>query len=270
MSCAWDKAGEIVMAAAAQRAARVPGALAPINLYKNNTDNKGASYGTHENYLMTSAARRSLRSCKHLTPFFVSRQVIAVVRGASDMGQQTCRTSGFQLSQRADFFEVEVGLETTLKRPIINTRDEPHADADKYRRLHVIIGDANLAEVAATCSRSGPRRSSCRWSRRDSLAGIDLDCRTTRPRAARGVARPGRCGTSVELRDGRTLTAVQICSVSTATRRTSLSRTGSAVTSTEGTADDARSLGRRCSTISWTTSSRLAGQLDWIAKRQIA
>jgi proteasome accessory factor A len=58
------------------------------------------------------------------------------------------RTQGFQLSQRADFFEVEVGLETTLKRPIINTRDEPHADADKYRRLHVIIGDANLAELS--------------------------------------------------------------------------------------------------------------------------
>ena len=55
---------------------------------------------------------------------------------------------GYQISQRADFFEVEVGLETTLKRPIINTRDEPHADADKYRRLHVIIGDANLSEVA--------------------------------------------------------------------------------------------------------------------------
>src|SRR5205814_5806378 len=55
---------------------------------------------------------------------------------------------GFQISQRADFFEVEVGLETTLKRPIINTRDEPHADADKYRRLHVIIGDANLSEIS--------------------------------------------------------------------------------------------------------------------------
>ena len=58
------------------------------------------------------------------------------------------RGTGFQISQRADFFEVEVGLETTLKRPIINTRDEPHADPEKYRRLHVIIGDANMSEVA--------------------------------------------------------------------------------------------------------------------------
>jgi proteasome accessory factor PafA2 len=81
-----------------------------------------------------------------LVPFFVTRQVFA---GSGRVGIGTeGRTQGFQLSQRADFFEVEVGLETTLKRPIINTRDEPHADADKYRRLHVIIGDANLAELS--------------------------------------------------------------------------------------------------------------------------
>ena len=81
-----------------------------------------------------------------LIPFFVTRQVFA---GAGRVGiGAEGRTQGFQLSSRADFFEVEVGLETTLKRPIINTRDEPHADADKYRRLHVIIGDANLAELS--------------------------------------------------------------------------------------------------------------------------
>ena len=83
---------------------------------------------------------------RHLTPFFVSRQVVC---GAGRVGiGQDGRGDGFQISQRADFFEVEVGLETTLKRPIINTRDEPHADPAKYRRLHVIIGDANLAEVS--------------------------------------------------------------------------------------------------------------------------
>ena len=83
---------------------------------------------------------------EHLTPFFVSRQVVC---GAGRVGiGQDGRDHGFQISQRADYFEVEVGLETTLKRPIINTRDEPHADPEKYRRLHVIIGDANLAEVS--------------------------------------------------------------------------------------------------------------------------
>ena len=140
----WDKAGERIMAEAAERAATIPGA-APIQLYKNNTDNKGASYGTHENYLMRRATPFA-DIVRHLTPFFVSRQVMC---GAGRVGiGQDGRGQGFQISQRADFFEVEVGLETTLKRPIINTRDEPHADAEKYRRLHVIIGDANLAEVS--------------------------------------------------------------------------------------------------------------------------
>jgi Pup amidohydrolase len=140
----WDKAGEQVMAEAAGRAARVPGTR-PIQLYKNNTDGKGASYGAHENYLMD---RRTpfIDIIRGLIPFFVTRQVVA---GSGRVGIGTeSRTHGFQLTQRADFFEVEVGLETTLKRPIINTRDEPHADADKYRRLHVIIGDANLAELS--------------------------------------------------------------------------------------------------------------------------
>lgn len=140
----WDKAGEQVMLDAARLAQNLPGNPG-IVLYKNNTDNKGASYGAHENYLM----RRSTPFAdivKHLTPFFVSRQVFC---GAGRVGKgQDGRGKGFQISQRADFFEVEVGLETTLKRPIINTRDEPHADPEKYRRLHVIIGDANLSEIA--------------------------------------------------------------------------------------------------------------------------
>jgi proteasome accessory factor A len=132
------------MAEAARRAARIPGNPA-IQLYKNNTDGKGASYGSHENYLMDRKTP-FIEIIRGLVPFFVTRQVFA---GAGRVGIGTeGRTQGFQLSQRADFFEVEVGLETTLKRPIINTRDEPHADADKYRRLHVIIGDANLAELS--------------------------------------------------------------------------------------------------------------------------
>src|SRR6476619_1426297 len=140
----WDKAGEQLMLDAGRRAGELAGG-ARIVLYKNNADNEGASYGAHENYLM----RRSTPFgdiVRHLTPFFVSRQVVT---GAGRVGiGQDGREHGFQISQRADFFEVEVGLETTLKRPIINSRDEPHADPEKYRRLHVIIGDANLAEVS--------------------------------------------------------------------------------------------------------------------------
>src|SRR3954454_13633519 len=140
----WDKAGEQVMAEAARRAARVPGAQL-IQLYKNNTDGKGASYGAHENYLMDRKTP-FIDIIRGLIPFFVTRQVFAV-GGRVGIGVEG-RTQGFQLSSRAGFFEGGVGLETGLQRPIINTRDEPHADADKYRRLHVIIGDANLAELS--------------------------------------------------------------------------------------------------------------------------
>jgi proteasome accessory factor A len=141
----WDKAGELVMLAAVRRVATMPGVNAPINLYKNNTDNKGASYGAHENYLCRRETPFASLA-RHLIPFFTTRQVMC---GAGRVGMgQDGRTPGFQIAQRADFFEVEVGLETTLKRPIVNTRDEPHADADRYRRLHVIIGDANMAELS--------------------------------------------------------------------------------------------------------------------------
>jgi proteasome accessory factor A len=138
----WDRAGERIMRESVERlAGRPPG----VNLYKNNTDGKGASYGTHENYLM----RRSTPFADivaHLVPFFVARQVL-VGSGRVGIGVDS-RRAGYQIAQRSDFFEVEVGLETTLKRPIVNTRDEPHALADRYRRLHVIIGDANHCDVS--------------------------------------------------------------------------------------------------------------------------
>lgn len=140
----WDAAGDLVALAAVRRIAATDGVPA-INLYKNNTDNKSVSYGSHENYLMPRAVPFK-DIVAGLTPFFVTR---AITCGAGRVGiGQDGSGAGFQISQRADFFEAEVGLETTIRRPIINTRDEPHAVAEKYRRLHVIIGDANLAQVS--------------------------------------------------------------------------------------------------------------------------
>ncbi|MFJ4207661.1 depupylase/deamidase Dop [Paenarthrobacter sp. NPDC089675] len=140
----WDAAGDLVALATVRKVA-TDTSLPPINLYKNNTDNKAVSYGSHENYLMPRSVPFG-DIIRGLTPFFVSRQVVC---GAGRVGRgQDSSTSGYQISQRADFFEAEVGLETTIRRPIINTRDEPHATADKYRRLHVIIGDANLSQVS--------------------------------------------------------------------------------------------------------------------------
>ncbi|MFC8409273.1 depupylase/deamidase Dop [Arthrobacter sp. NPDC057259] len=140
----WDAAGDLVALAAVRRLAADP-ELPPINLYKNNTDNKSVSYGSHENYLMPRSTPFG-DIVRGLTPFFITRQVMCGA-GRVGLGQDSSR-AGYQISQRADFFETEVGLETTIRRPIINTRDEPHATADKYRRLHVIIGDANLSEAA--------------------------------------------------------------------------------------------------------------------------
>ena len=139
-----DKAGEVVMARAVANAQATLPAGQVLKLYKNNSDGKGNSYGAHENYLLARITPFG-QVIRHLTPFFVSRQIFT---GAGKVGSENGRPGvRYQITQRADFFEEQVGLETTLKRPIINTRDEPHGDPGKYRRLHVIIGDANLSEV---------------------------------------------------------------------------------------------------------------------------
>ncbi|MFT4263302.1 MAG: depupylase/deamidase Dop [Nocardioides sp.] len=202
----FDKAGERIMLRAMELARQLPGNPA-ITLYKNNTDNKGASYGAHENYLMR---RRTpfAQIVKHLTPFFVSRQVVT---GAGRVGiGQDGRTHGFQLSQRSDFFEVEVGLETTLKRPIINTRDEPHADPEKWRRLHVIIGDANLAEVS-TYLKVGTTALVLAMIEDDFINQAGRDFAIEGPVAAlRAVSHDPTLRRLITLQDGRTLTAVQL------------------------------------------------------------
>jgi Pup amidohydrolase len=140
----YDKAGETVMHKAAVAAQELLRPGQRLALYKNNSDGKGNSYGAHENYLLSRETPFG-DVIRYATTFLVTRQLFT---GSGKVGSENGRADvGFQLTQRADFFEEEVGLETTLKRPIINTRDEPHGDPSKYRRLHVIIGDANLCEV---------------------------------------------------------------------------------------------------------------------------
>jgi proteasome accessory factor PafA2 len=199
----WDKAGERVMAEAAARAAAMPGGPA-IQLYKHNTDNKGASYGCHENYLM-SRGTPFADIVRHLTPFFVSRQVVC---GAGRVGRGADgREEGFQISQRADFFEVEVGLETTLKRPIINTRDEPHADPDKYRRLHVIIGDANMSEISTYLKLGTTALVLAMIEDRFLARDLSVEAPVAELRA---ISHDPSCRHLVTLRDGRKMTAVQL------------------------------------------------------------
>ena len=144
----FDKSAELIVQRSMNAAKKILPPGQELVVYKNNSDGKGNSYGCHENYLMDRHTPFG-RIVTHATAHFVSRQIFT---GAGKVGTEahglTAADVPFQLTQRADFFEEEVGLETTLKRPIINTRDEPHADPQKYRRLHVIVGDANLSEVA--------------------------------------------------------------------------------------------------------------------------
>ncbi len=199
----WDKAGERVMEQAAMKAATVPG-QPRLQLYKNNVDGKGASYGTHENYLMARSTPFT-SVIGGLTPFFVSRQVVTG-SGRVGIGQQG-EEDGYQLSQRADYIEVEVGLETTLKRGIINTRDEPHADADKYRRLHVIIGDANLSEYS-TYLKLGT--AALVLDMIESGVSFD-DLKLREPvRAVRQISHDPTLKATVELADGRRFTGLDL------------------------------------------------------------
>lgn len=142
---AHDKAGERIAFAAAQR--RAAQRNLAVTLYKNNTDFHGASYGTHEGYLMRREVPTDIL-IQTLLPFFATRQIFA---GAGKVGVENDHgTNGalFQLAQRSDFFAVEASVDTLHNRPLVNTRDEPHATPRRYRRLHVICGDANMSEVA--------------------------------------------------------------------------------------------------------------------------
>jgi proteasome accessory factor A len=141
---AYEKAGERILERCVEISEHLKGKEKQLSVYKNNTDGKGNSYGYHENYLVS----RQLSFDKivaQLTPFLVTRQIYA---GSGKVGSENrTEPAEYQISQRADFFETRVDLNTMVKRPIINTRDEPHADPARYRRLHVIVGDSNMSEV---------------------------------------------------------------------------------------------------------------------------
>jgi proteasome accessory factor A len=143
---AQDKAGErIIEECVRRRNLHTNGGV--VKVYKNNTDFVGHSYGCHDNYLMERGIPFD-HVIRGLTPFLVTRQIVA---GAGKVGiesDERVSAGAYQISQRADFFSVLVSIDTMNRRPIINTRDEPHADSDKYRRLHVIIGDANMSEIS--------------------------------------------------------------------------------------------------------------------------
>jgi len=207
----FDRAAEEIvrrsMTHATAKLAQTSAGQPEVVVYKNNSDGKGNSYGCHENYLLARETPFG-RIVAQVTPHFVTRQLFC---GAGKVG---CELPGvpdddvpYQLSQRADFFEEEVGLETTLKRPIVNTRDEPHCDAQKYRRLHVIIGDANMSEVA-TYLKIGTTAIVLAMIEDDAL-GEDWLLANPVP-ALRHVSHDPTLRRTIALRDGRRATALEI------------------------------------------------------------
>src|SRR5262252_6973554 len=203
---AQDKAGERILAECAQRRNQKLPSEFDVRLYKNNTDFAGHSYGCHDNYLM----RRDIawdRIVAGMLPFLITRQIFA---GAGKMGIEAESAQGesglYQISQRADFFSVVVSIDTMNRRPLINTRDEPHVDASRYRRFHVILGDSNMSEWA-TAMKIGTTSLVLDLIERGEAPQLEI----AQPiNANKSISRDQTYDWIIELKDGRKISAIDV------------------------------------------------------------
>jgi proteasome accessory factor A len=260
-----DRAGEVILERSMLASKNWLGRDEEIIVYKNNSDGKGNSYGCHENYLVDRAVP-FVRIVRDFTAHLVTRLIYT---GSGKIGcEEPDRQDGaFEISQRADFFEEEVGLETTLKRPIVNTRDEPHADAQLYRRLHVITGDANLAEVA-TFLKVGVNALMLCLIEDDVLSARDLVLASP-VRAMHDVSHDPTLRQRVELTSGKQLSALELqWELYDVAHKYSEER-GLEALGTNG--EGAEILQRWESVLSGLESdpASLRYEIDWIAKREL-
>lgn len=251
---AYDLAGDAAVVDAASAASGQLGL--EIGIYKNNTDSHGASYGCHENHLLSrSVPWPSILAA--LPAFLVSRAVV-VGAGRVGVGQHRERV-GFQLTQRADFFETLEGIQTTRRRPIVNTRDEPHAPSAAYRRLHVITGDANRCEYA-TWLKAGTLAAFLTALEAGALPELEL----ADPVAAfHTVSHDVGLAEPLELTDGRRMCALDLQdaaweAVAAAADRRPEAYELDVLTAWRNVLDDLRADPSRC-----------ADRLDWVAKHQL-
>src|SRR5262247_3086699 len=257
----WDRAGERILNLARSRAEAVSPPEQRIIIHKDNSDRKGNSYGTHENYLMDRKVPFA-RIVQHLMPFFATRQIFT---GAGKVGaENSTEHCDYQISQRADFLETEVGLETMHSRPIINTRDEPHADPEKYRRLHVIIGDANMSEVSTYLKLGTTSLVLAMIEDKFLEADLALEAPVAELRA---ISHDPSCRHLTILRDGRRMTGVQLqMEYLERARKYTEDRFGADVD--EMTADV---LDRWESVLTRLAEDPMqaSGELDWVAKLEL-
>ena len=257
----WDRAGEEIMLAASRTLAATD-QLPDVALYKNNVDGKGASYGTHENYLLDRAVPfGDVVRC--LTPFLVTRPVVC---GAGRVGIGPAgERGGFQVSQRADYIEAEVGLETTLRRPIVNTRDEPHADSTRYRRLHLITGDANLLEVSTYLKMGTTSLLLWLLERGDVPAKLDALQLADPVGEVHAVSRDLRLTHRLALADGRALSAIDVQRVYLDVLARAVAESG------EADAQTLDVLGRWGSVLDRLAADPMtcAADVEWVAKLRV-
>jgi proteasome accessory factor A len=257
---AHDKAGERILEAllaAAEVRLHEEGISGDVFLFKNNTDSAGNSYGCHENYLVARQGEFA-RIADVLIPFFVTRQVFA---GAGKVLHGP-RGAQFCLSQRAEHIWEGVSSATTRSRPIINTRDEPHADAERFRRLHVIVGDSNMSELT-TFLKVGVTDLVVRMVEENTVM---RDLTLENPiRAIREISHDITCRRRVRLATGRELSAIDIQSEYFERASRFVDRRGpdplaSRVLAEWGGALEALRSGE---------PDRLASKVDWVAKHQL-
>jgi proteasome accessory factor A len=200
-----DKAGERLVEGClplAEERLKEEGLNGEIFIFKNNTDSMGNTYGCHENYLM----RRDVdfwKVTEQLIPFFVTRQIYA---GAGKLLKLSGKTHYF-LSQRAQHIHEKTSSSTTSSRSIINTRDEPHADAEKYRRLHIIVGDSNMSEFTTLMKIGVTAVVLSMIEEGYTVPNIELEDPV---KAIREISRDTTLKRRVKLEDGRELTGIEI------------------------------------------------------------
>ena len=255
-----DKAGERILeglVASAEERLREEGIRGTIYLFKNNTDSAGNSYGCHENYLTARDDDQALQNAV-LIPFLVSRMIFS---GAGKI-VQTARGPVYSMTQRADHIWETMSSATTRSRPIINTRDEPHADAERYRRLHVIVGDSNMSEYS-TFLKVGS--TACLLRMMEDPACQLRDMTLENPiRAIRDFSHDITCRRTVHLANGREASALDI-------QREYLNA-ALAYSDSHGFADNeqkALEMWERCVTAIEADPLTLDREVDWVIKYKL-
>src|SRR6266404_5889284 len=203
---AQDKAGERILAECARRRNQSLPSGYEVRLYKNNTDFSGHSYGCHDNYLMSRDIAWD-KIVAGILPFLVTRQIFA---GSGKMGVEAesgqSELGVYQISQRADFFSVVVSIDTMNRRPLVNTRDEPHVDASRYRRFHVILGDSNMSEWA-TAMKIGTTALVLDLIERGEAPQLEIAQPVD---ANKSISRDQNYDWIIELKDGRKISAIEV------------------------------------------------------------